>query len=199
MALGTYDELLTAIVDFAPEISDADPLALFITLAEAEFFPMVKHYLGEKTVTLNTAANAVTIPADFNEARVIRVDGQIAKPVSAYGATLGLNEIGYFRAGNSIAFVPSQPASRVVELTYYAQPTALSDDAETNWLLTKFPKVYLWSALAEGYAWRGNDEAEAMARGKFAEAFAGMSRDHLKSTLSGNQFVLNDGGFSYGD
>jgi hypothetical protein len=49
-----------------------------------------------------------------------------------------------------IAVQGGTPAS--FKLAYYKKFTALADDADTNWLLTNHPAVYLYSALIEAYA-----------------------------------------------
>ncbi|MGE6781303.1 phage adaptor protein [Ensifer adhaerens] len=198
MALGNYHDLQTAIVDFAPELSVGDPITSFIALAESDFFPQIEHYMCERTVSLTSAGNAVTLPADFTKARVIRVDGKIAKPVSVYGATLAHGEIGYFQSGNTYAFVPNQADPRAVELTYFAVPPALSDANLTNWVLTQFPAIYLYGSLAQGFYWRGNEAAEAQAKAKMNEALAKLLAHSARGTSSGNQ-IVEYGGNPYGD
>jgi hypothetical protein len=199
MAISNYNQLITAIVDWAPEISSTDPIADFIALAEAEYFPLIKHYAGEKTTTINTNSNQVTVPADCNEFRRIRIDGANAVPVSVYGGRLKEGQTGYLRSGNTISFAPTFTATRAIELTYYARPPALSPTATTNWLLTKYPQFYLWASLAQGYAWRGNEIDETKAKAKADETFAKMVADHNASMNSGNSIVIDMGGFSFGD
>jgi len=196
MALSNYDELQTAIVDFAPEIAPSDPISTFISLAESEFFPLLKHYKQETTVSLTSADNAVELPDDVQDIRAIRVDGVIAKPVSAYGAELYAGQIGYFQSGDSLVFVPASNTARSVELTYYATPAALSEDMPQNWVLKKFPQVYLRASLVQAYRWRQNPEAEAREDALLQKALATLVQDHKKRTQSGNTIIL-DGGNPY--
>jgi hypothetical protein len=193
MALSNYDELQAAIVDFSPEIATSDPISTFIALAEGDVFPRLKHFKAETTVTLTSADNAVAIPDNCNEIRAIRVDGVIAKLVSVYGAELYAGEIGYFQSGDSLVIVPAQAAPRSVQLTYFARPAALSDTVSTNWLLTKFPAVYLHSALARAYRWRQNPQAEAGEKQSLEEALALVALDHKTRTQGGNTVILNGG------
>lgn len=196
MALSTYDDLQSAIVEFSLEISASDPIKMFISLAEGDVFPQLKHYSMETTVELSTTDNAVELPDDVSELRVIRVDGVIAKPVSVYGAQLYAGQIGYFQSGDALVFVPAIDKPRAVELTYYATPAALSDDNQSNWLLRKFPAVYLHSALARAYRWRQNPQAEQGEEASVSKALSLLALDHKKKTQGGNTIII-DGGNPY--
>jgi hypothetical protein len=193
MALSNYDELQSAIVDFSPEISPSDPITTFISLAESDVFPRLKHYMMENTVVLATTNNAVEMPDNASDIRSIRVDGVIAKPVSVYGAQLYAGEIGYFQSGNSLVFVPAQAAPRTVMITYQAHPAALSETNATNWLLRKFPQVYLHATLARAYRWRQSPDSEAREKASLEEALALVDRDHKTRTQSGNTIIINGG------
>ena len=193
MALSNYDELQQAITDFSPEIAPSDPITTFIALAENDVFPRLKHYKGETTVTLTTSSNAVAVPDNSNDIRSIRVDGITPKLVSVYGAELYAGEIGYFQSGDNLVFVPASTKSRKVELTYFARPVALSDTVTKNWLLTKFPAVYLHATLARAYRWRQNPQAEAQEKQSLEEALATVVLDHKTRTQGGNTIILNGG------
>lgn len=134
MALANYDDLQTNIADYI--LRPDAPIKSFIALAERDVAPSIKHYLQEKMVTLTSAANAVTLPADFQDARRITIDGVLATPVSAYDPTVQTGEIGYFQRGNTYQIVPAQLANRSVEIIYYARVPVLSDTAKTNWLIS---------------------------------------------------------------
>ncbi|MBN7809109.1 hypothetical protein JZX86_27705 [Agrobacterium rosae] len=199
MAFSTFDELKDAIVEFTSELNPSDPISTFISLAEDEFFPVIKHYLGETTIVRVSANSAVELPDDFSDARILRVDGKLAVQVSGYGAVLAHGQIGYFQSGKSYVLVPHSDTPRSVELTYYAKPQRLSVTNQTNWVIEQFPAVYLYAALMQGFYWRGSDEAEAKASAKFDAAMGKVQADHYRAVNSGNQLVNNVGGFPYGD
>ncbi|MBW6421609.1 hypothetical protein KX729_09170 [Rhizobium sp. XQZ8] len=197
MALANYNDLQSTIADYALGITSADPISTFIALGEGDVFTRVKHYLAETTITTSSTANAITLPADFSEARSITVDGIKAKPVSIYGAKLYAGEIGYLQSGNTYVFVPTQETPRVVELTYYAKPLALSESNPSNWLLTTFPAVYLHASLVRAYRWRRDADSEAAEKASLEEALALLDADHRKAVHSGNPIIMNDGGLFY--
>ncbi|WP_421423428.1 phage adaptor protein [Agrobacterium rosae] len=192
MALQTYDDLKETISDYILR-SDA-PVASFIALAEADIQPMLKHYMMEHTVVLPAASGRVVFPPDFLEARSIRIDGVVAKPVSAYNAVLYPGEIGYFFDGNAIAFVGTTTFPVDVELAYYSRVPSLSASNQTNWLLTKFPAVYLHSSLARAYRWLKNTEAEVLEKQTLSEAIGLLGEDHRRAMRGGNTIITGGKG-----
>ncbi|WVT74016.1 hypothetical protein QM996_02560 [Sinorhizobium chiapasense] len=192
MALSNYSELQTAIADYIMR-SDA-PITSFIALAENDVAPRIKHYMLEQTVELTTTSNAVTLPADFKDARRIVVDGLIPRLTSIYDTTRRLDDIGYYQRGNSYVFLPEQDEPREVEITYYGRVAALSDAAPTNWLLTTFPAVLFHASLVRAYRWMKDKDAEAMEKQSLEEALATLAADHNRAVNSGNQFEIDFGG-----
>lgn len=192
MALQTYNDLKDTIADYILR-SDA-PVASFITLAEADIQPILKHYLMEKTVVLSAASGRVEFPADFLDARSIRIGGVVAKPVSAFNAVLYKGEVGYFFDGNAIAFVGVSKFPVDVELAYFARVPALSETNQTNWLLTRFPAVYLHSSLARAYRWLKNTDAEELEKQTLTEAIGLLGEDHRRAMRSGNTIIMGGKG-----
>lgn len=193
MAPQTYDDLIHAVVDLAEEIDESLPLARFVGLAEVELNTILNHYLMEDEVTLTTAGNAVELPSDFIQARLIEVDGKIARRVSAHGATLASGEIGYYLVGNKYRLVPAKAEPRIVRLIYTKRLPALTQANETNWLLSKFPDVYINAVLVQGYRYRDNERLGAVAQANLDKAIALVMEDHRRATIEGNPIMFEDG------
>ena len=194
MPISNYDELQAAIVDWAPEISSSDPITTFISLAETDVFTQLKHYKMETTVLLPVIANEVELPDDVVEVRRLKIGSVTPKQVSIYNPNLLPGEIGYALSGDTYVFVGLDPdTSYTLELTYYASPVPLSPDAPQNWLLKKFPQVYLHACLVRAYRWRGNAQAEAGEKGSLTETLAKVALDHSRVTGNGNTIVINGG------
>lgn len=194
MAISNYDELQAAIVDWAPEISSSDPIATFISLAESDVFTQIKHYKMETTVVLPITDNAVEIPDDVVEVRRLKIGDVTPKLVSIFNPNLLAGEIGYAQVGDTYVFVGLDPnSSYSLEFTYYASPVPLSADAPQNWLIKKFPQVYLHASLVRAYRWRSNAQAEAGEKGSLGEALGKVIADHSRVTNSGNTIVINGG------
>jgi len=188
MALSNYSDLQDTISDFIMRPGDTSvPVKSFITLAEGDIAPFIKHYAQEAEVTLATVSNVLTLPTDLVETRRIIVDGVLAKPLSPYNTVPLLpGEIGYFQTGATYTISPSQTAARSVKLVYYKRVPALSDAATTNWLLTQFPAVYLHASLARAYRWLKDPQAEAGEKQSLAEAMSLVAADNSRVVNSGN-------------
>lgn len=188
MAITNYSDLQETVADYIFR-SDA-PVKAFIARAENDVQPFLKHYLTEDEVTLESVGNVVTLPADFLEARRVLIDGMLAKRISVYGSQLRAGEIGYLQSGNGYSIAPPQDEPRAVTLTYYKRLTPLSDAEPTNWLITKFPNVYLAATLVRAYRWLKNPEEEAGEKQSLKEALAEVASDHARALNSGNPIEL---------
>jgi len=193
MALSSYDELQTSIADYIMR-PDA-PIASFIALGQADIAPRIKHYLQETVVELTSADNKVTIPADFQEARRIVVDGRIARPTSIYDSKRLVDETGYYQRGNTYVFLPEQTEPRELEITYYARTPAITASNQTNWLTeNNFGNAIFHAALIRAYRWMKDPDAEAMEKASLQEALALIAEDHHRAVGGGNQFEIDFGG-----
>lgn len=187
MALSTYTDLQATIQEYAIR---PVPVASLIALAEADLQPIIKHYMMEKTVELTGIISTVTFPVDLVEFRTIAVDSVIAKPISPYNAILHPGEVGYYFSGNNIVLALQQQEPVNVVLDYFGRFTPLSDDAPTNWLLTKFPAVYLHATLARAYRYLRDPDAEGAEKASLAEALGTVAADHARATRSGNPIIM---------
>ncbi|KQR32522.1 hypothetical protein ASF91_13380 [Rhizobium sp. Leaf155] len=193
MALQTYNEILTAVGDYIMR-PDA-PIASFIALGQADVAPFIKHYQQETTVTLTTADNAVALPTDFQEARRVVVDGELAIPTSIYRKDFLTGSINYYQRGKQLVFVPSSDTSRSVELIYYARVPFIDATRQSNWLTENgFSSVIFHAALVRAYRWMKDKDSEALEKTSLNEAIANVVADHNRATGSGNQVEIDFGG-----
>ena len=82
--------------------------------------------------------------------------------------------------------LPAPTADVDLLLTYYAKIPALSDTITTNWLLTKSPDLYLYSALLEATPYLKNDErlqVWATARQQVMDAMRMESERSMRQTV----------------
>ncbi|MGV1751539.1 phage adaptor protein [Agrobacterium sp. CG674] len=193
MALNTYDQIKTAVADYIMR-PDA-PIDSFIALGQSDVAPFIKHYLQEATVNLTTAANAVTLPADFQEARRVVVDGELANPTSIYRKDFIACSDNYYQKGKQLVFVPEKDTSRSVELSYYARFPFIDTTHPTNWLTENgFSSVIFHAALVRAYRWMKDKDSEAVEKNSLNEAIANVVADHNRATGSGNQVEIDFGG-----
>jgi len=160
MALDTYANLKTAIADWLNREDLTAVIADFITLAEADFGPKVKHWRMEKRSNATTSAQFMDIPSDFiepirfgldtnNQHRVEFVSSaDMAQMRENTKDSTGTPQYWTFTDGK-IEVYPTPDGTYTTELVYLASVTALSDANTTNWVLTNHPNVYLFGALIQ--------------------------------------------------
>lgn len=173
MAITSFSTLKTAILTWADR---SDLTAVdddFVNLADAR---IRKDFAGQsirvrdmETITdLTPSSGVVTLPTNFLAMkRVLAVTSPVRRlefrpqnwTDEAYPDGASGNPSFYTVVGSSLYMFPLTTSD--IRLTYYAYPTALSDDDPTNWLLTKYPDVYLYAGLVELELYTGNTEGVA--------------------------------------
>lgn len=182
--ISTYQELVTAVQDYSLR-SDA-PIDLFIRLTESDIATFLIHYRAETELTINiNSSNSITLPADHVKTRAIAIDGITPTPVGIFDNKIYPDQITYYQSGNQLNFRSANSMSKAT-IAYYARVPALSATANTNWLLTHFPSIYLYSALAGLYKWAKDAEAEADAKASMMEAINTLLEDHKQGTAVTN-------------
>lgn len=157
MAISTYAELTTAINDWAEQSYASSVTDSFIALAEAA----IRDNLGThfKRLTVSTVAvnssGIGTLPTGFTQAANVVRDVVGCRPLKqlSYEALVDMNRYElagepshYAVLGTQIYVAPVAADNYLV--THYAEVTALSGSATTNWLLTTAPHAYLFMCLA---------------------------------------------------
>jgi len=194
--ISTYDDLVAAIGSWLDRDDLSDKIPTFIQLAEARLKRLLSMPDMETTVTL-TAAASVPLPADFNSVRSLYLTTtprQLVTPVAPadfYGRpfdTPGLPTI-YAIVDGNLVFSPAPDASTPAVMTYLATIPSLGTSQETNWLLTKYPDIYLYASLvqAEFYGW--NDDRLTLIKGALDEAIAEANSDGNRQRYSGAPLV----------
>lgn len=152
-----YGELKTRVLDFAVRPDLTAHVASFVTLAEG----MIRRDLraADYSTTLEEADRSsegtYTLPSTLLEIRSLRVDNAAGRSIAL--RQKGLAEIRELPAtadvqwfavnGSTVEFRGVPAADTSIELIYFGHPAALSDDADTNDLLTNHEALYVYGAL----------------------------------------------------
>jgi hypothetical protein len=193
MAISTRSDLLTAIGEwmFAQGASLAGQYDTFIQNVEARLnhgsgppypSPALRVRQMETTDTPTIDADGVAaLPDDFLEWRGLTTDYGATYPVSAYTPG-GLNYTypvsyggvgaGFSVSGENLTFRPIPTAG--VSLSYYAKIPALTEDNDTNWLLSTYPNVYLYGCTFEAAVFNGDPATASERFGLFTGALSGL-------------------------
>jgi len=155
MAIATYTELKSTIVTFFKNRSDvASSADALIALTEAYLNTELRCREMEVVVTLTPSSNVCTLPDDYLEyKRVVevasirrRLEYLTEDSLDAIYPARDAGLASFFTIiGNQLTVYPL--SANDIELTYYQKIEGLSDSTSTNWLLTRFPNLYLHCCL----------------------------------------------------
>lgn len=179
MALDSYINLQAAVASWLDREDLAAQVPDFISLAESRASNRLRVADMEVAASATLTNGAVTLPADFIEARRIITSGtgayntplEFISPVQAgqtYPSSAAGVPVHFSISGGVLTTYPNGGAGTVT-MIYYARLPALAI-WQANWLLTKAPDVYLYGALLEAAPFLGDDGRIQTWAGLFEQA-----------------------------
>jgi hypothetical protein len=168
MSFSTYSALQTTIASYLGRTDLTAMIPTFITLAEARLQRELRTRPMLKSATANMVGgdNTIGLPTDFLEMRDLFTQGNPRMPVSYMSpsaftrnarATESGRPVDYSVIGSEMNFAPIPDGNYVLEMLYYAKPTALSDTTTTNVFLVNYPDLLLYGSLAQAEPYLMND------------------------------------------
>ena len=183
MALNSYANLKTSIInwsnrdDLAPLVDD------FIDLAESEMYAGNERAPGlrirgmELSSAITVSGRTATLPTNYVQPRsVIYVVGGQSRRVDMLapqsqkiksGAGTPFN----FTIRDNIEF--DRTPTGTVTLEYYGSATALSTSITSNTVLSRFPQIYLFGSLVQAFRYAEDEEEEAKYQRRFESSILG--------------------------
>lgn len=201
MAITTYSELQAAIANWIDRSDMTARIPEFIDLAESDLRTDLYDSQMETRAyaTTSTTSAYLELPSDYRGIRrmqivysgieyLIRERTPGEMPLMDDGGT-GIPV--YFSViGDKFQFWPAPDAEYRVEITYYKDVPALTDTVTTNWLLTDFPNLYLYSSLRHAAVYLHDDVQKARYDGLYKEAFSGVLRQNQKRKYGGHPLTI---------
>ena len=189
MALANYTDLVTAINGWLNR-SDMNAIAPdLIALAEAEFNRVLRCPEMEVRATSTMTGEALALPADFIGLRSISSDNAQFQPSSIDDVlTLPTSYTGspkYVAVSDGQFFFRPVPSSGEVEIVYYQKIPALTAGSPTNWLMTKYPDLYLFAALAQAEFYNWNDARLPLVKARTEELMEQVNQAAQKERYGG--------------
>lgn len=181
MTITNFGTLKTAIADTLNRDDLASVIPQFVSLAQAQFNRKIRSHRQITRGSLTIDAQFEALPADWLETIRITMD---ANPIRVL-TQISMDDLTRYRTaidnttdapvyfshnGTDIELFPTPSTSYTGEITYYAKITALSADADTNWLLTNNPDIYLYGALVHTAPYLKDDARIALWAGLLAQA-----------------------------
>ena len=170
MSVTNYGELKSTIADFLNRSDLTSVIPTFIDFAEAEFNRNLRVRQMVLRAEAQIDARFSAVPADFIEAKdLVIVTTNPVQPLEFITQQEMAQERNttytaastprYFSVvGGQFEFVPTPDQQYSLEMSYFAKIDALSDDADTNWLLTDYPDIYLYTSLMHSAPYLKDDE-----------------------------------------
>lgn len=167
-AISNLDELLETINQWLDRNDLGPYIPGFIRLVEARVNTDFRLPDMETLVDLAFEGETAGLPTDFLAMRSIHIEGE-DKPLSAmspaavafhYDGSPG-TPVAYVQRGRSvIQLVPPPSDTLTCRINYYQPVPPLTDVVPNNWLLEKFPGVYLFGCLTYATMFLADKEGE---------------------------------------
>jgi hypothetical protein len=173
----TYQGLCDKIADTLNRADLTAAIPDFTVLATAKIerdISRARHPSAISTTTLTANSIMTNLPADFvsvyqlmltNAGKQFHyVSPEDVKFLFEEKATSDATDKYYTIIGNKLRILPAPSASETVslDLYYYARLAALNTTNTTNWVLTRYPDLYLYGALSHSAPYLKNDERIAL-------------------------------------
>lgn len=185
-----YGQLKAAVSGYLHR-SDADALMpVWLELAEQRI------YYGEANapalriaaMACQTVLTGFDVPADFLAARLLHEYGDESRRLALGTGDLRGARRSYAWDGRRLLLSADQ--SLPIGLQYWARFDPLVNDADTNWLLTNAPNVYLTSMLVEAARWSRDDALGIREAANYASAVGSLHSTDSAAKISGARLVI---------
>jgi hypothetical protein len=196
MSFTSYTNLKTEIADYLGRTDLTSKIPTFVTLAELRLSRdlRTRKMLASATSTMTSGDGKVALPADFLEMRNIYTQGTPRMPVtylspSAFMRDARADESGlpvfYTVLGAEFEFAPKPDTAYVLEILYFAKPTAMSDSVSSNAFLANYPDALLYASLLEAEPYLINDARTATWADLYNRAIQNINSSDQNSEYSG--------------
>lgn len=193
MAIGNYAELKTALATWAVRSDLTARMADFVTLAQAEIRKDVRCQAMETLATGTLTGETLTFPTGFIWAKRLKVNRYVQEymtPADYSDLSEQDDTSARFTIIGQDIYVLNGASGDSYSLIYLKSFTAFSADADTNWLLTNHPDVYLWAGLKQVAIALKDTEETARCDGLYRHAVARVNRNEWMAAASGSPVAV---------
>jgi hypothetical protein len=190
-----YQEIKDAIASFLNRGDLTDEIPMFIELAEAR----LRRDLRERNMQVRAEAMVFSeymrMPCDWVETIRVIADDNILRLADQFNIERFdmTGPVAFYRhVEDKFQFLPApsnKQGSRIV-VEYLAEVSKLSDSAPTNWLLDKYPDIYLYGALLYATTYLHDDARLPIWTQAYGEAVSAANVASDKAEHSGSALRL---------
>ena len=189
--LDNYDNLVKEVIDWSHRSDLGIKIPDFIQLAENAMYSNEVEVLtvrSMETITTDlTTGQLLTLPADFESARSVRlVTGDNGGELKYQAPEQMFKQVATGRpsfftiVGDQIQFNRVPDSQYTIEFQYYKKATALSIANQTNDILTSHPSIYLFGALTALFSYALDTEQQIKYNQMFISAIKGANKADKK-------------------
>lgn len=197
MAISTRGELISSVSDWLHRSDLSNVIEDYITLCEARLNRnlRVQEMIQRSSTPTIPQDPYLELPDDYLQLQNIEVDASPNFPLKyvtptvmdrKYRTDAQKQPTAYTLIGNQIQLGLVPDAVYTIEIAYYAKIPALTDANTTNWLLTKYPDIYLYGCLLLGKAYVQDEQRIAIWKAGYDEAIAELKSSDKKAKHSGS-------------
>jgi hypothetical protein len=205
MALSTKAGLFASVADWLVRTDVEQVCADLEVLARATLNRVLRdsRMVASTTLSLGTG-KSVACPSDLldpiyiadntnEDNALLQVDpGTLAKLRTHRTKSTGTPRF-YCMIGRNIHVTPTPATSTTLAIDYYQEIPAMASDGDSNWVLTYFPQVYLYTMLYYAQAYLKDDRrSELFENGLYKNISAAIEKNEAATmeTLSGPASVV---------
>ena len=195
MAITNYGTLKAAIADFLNRDDLTAVIPTFIDFAHDKINRdlRTRQMIARATANIDSQYNA--FPPGFLQVRDIRLN---TNPVQALeyvsteqqnqergrNATSGRPRL-FSVIGESFEVFPTPDTAYECEIAYYEKIPDMAADADTNWLLTKSPDLYVYGSLVHSAPYLKDEDKIVIWQTLYRDVFNSLTLEDEKSRFSG--------------
>lgn len=189
MSLANWTGLKAEILVWLRERDDLeDVIPTFIELTEADFDGKVTHRAMTTKTTLELDGELTPLPEDYRGIRSVanstRVLTYLTPEALAEQKIVGPSGLpGYYSIlGENLQIWPAPTAGDEVEIIYLAKVESLGATNASNWMLDRFPNVYLYGALLQAAPYLDEDARVSVWASLYGQALQAVNASSLNES-----------------
>lgn len=204
MALTTYALLKTTIANYLNRTDLTSYLGDFITLTESRLNRelRVREMVNTDTSTTTVAGTqSYSLPSGFLEASAVIYQSNPYRTLRfmangdfyrQYNVTQTSGLPTFFTiVGEKILLGVAPDSAKTLQIDFYKTLTPLSESNTTNTILTNYPELYLYGALAESSPFLMQDERLNTWAGLYKEALANANLSSQKGSITSSPMQMS--------
>lgn len=188
-----YSNLIATVARWLNRTDLDDIIPDFVRIAESEMNadPRIADAAQVITTVGNISGSQITVPDDVEELHQVSVNGHPCEQLALADFQRTLSPYVCTRVGNVLKLPGNTLGSYELIYAQRLKPLRLLDD--TNWLLQRYPDVYLWKCCEQGGVWLQDSEAAQGYRAKYEAAVANIPSAHNYNKWGGALQVQSPG------